>query len=206
MDLAQATRRGRCKHVCDNRVSRHVSQAIEGWLWIVTTTDFMCREMMISVYSQATADYAAAAQGYSGRAEIECMPVFAQPETGSTMKAKLEEVQPVLMVRDVAASIGFFQRLGFELAFCYSTADPKYAGVRRDSVELHLQWHEAKDFSPGDRPTYRFVVPEVDELFAEFAAGGGELDRTDVRDTPWGTREFHVRDPDGNGLQFYRAV
>ena len=21
--------------------------------------------------------------------------------------------------------------------------------------------------------------------------------------TPWGTREFHVRDPDGNGLQFY---
>ena len=23
-------------------------------------------------------------------------------------------------------------------------------------------------------------------------------------DTPWGTREFHVRDPDGNGLQFYR--
>jgi hypothetical protein len=23
-------------------------------------------------------------------------------------------------------------------------------------------------------------------------------------DTPWGTREFHVLDPDGNGLQFYR--
>ena len=24
-------------------------------------------------------------------------------------------------------------------------------------------------------------------------------------DTPWGTREFHVHDPDRNGLQFYRA-
>jgi hypothetical protein len=24
-------------------------------------------------------------------------------------------------------------------------------------------------------------------------------------DTPLGTREFHLRDPDRNGLQFYRA-
>jgi Glyoxalase superfamily protein len=132
--------------------------------------------------------------------------VFVQPETGSTMKAKLEAVQPVLMVRDVAASIGFFQILGFELAFCYSSADPKYAGVRRAGVELHLQWHDAKDFGLGDRPTYRFVVSEVDALSAEFSSRNADLDRTDVRDTPWGTREFHVRDPDLNGLQFYRDL
>ncbi len=25
----------------------------------------------------------------------------------------------------------------------------------------------------------------------------------EVTDTSWGTREFHLRDPDGNGLQFY---
>lgn len=122
------------------------------------------------------------------------------------MKAKLEAVHPVLMVRDVAASIRFFQLLGFELAFCYSPDDPKYAGVRRDGVELHLQWHDAMDFSSGDRPTYRFVVAEVDELSKEFSAKHADLDRTEVRDTPWGTREFHVRDPDRNGLQFYRAL
>jgi hypothetical protein len=40
-------------------------------------------------------------------------------------------------------------------------------------------------------------------LSAEF----GELpDRTAVADTGWGTREFHVRDADGNGLQFYRDL
>ena len=119
--------------------------------------------------------------------------------------AKLDAVQPVLMVRDVAASIRFYQRLGFQLAFVDSQVDPKYAGVRRDSVELHLQWHDAQDFGPGDRPTYRFLVADVDELSAEFSASVIDLDRTDVRDTPWGTREFHVRDLDGNGLQFYRA-
>jgi uncharacterized glyoxalase superfamily protein PhnB len=31
----------------------------------------------------------------------------------------------------------------------------------------------------------------------------GLADRTEVTDTTWCTREFHVRDPDGTGLQFY---
>lgn len=119
------------------------------------------------------------------------------------MTAQLEAVYPVLMVRDVTASIQFFLLLGFEAAFRDSPADPKYAGVRRDGVELHLQWHAAADFSSGDRPTYRFLVREVDELSAEFSARHGDLSRTPVQDTPWGTREFHVRDLDGNGLQFF---
>jgi hypothetical protein len=123
-----------------------------------------------------------------------------------SMTAKLEAVHPVLMVSDVPSSIRFNRRLGFELVFTDSATAPKYAGVRRDGVELHLQWHHAKDFGTGDRPTCRFLVQEVDELSAEFAAGDSVLDRTEVRDTSWGTREFHVRDLDRNGLQFYRVL
>lgn len=122
------------------------------------------------------------------------------------MTARLEAVHPVLMVRDVPASIQFYRRLGFGLAFADSEVEPKYAGVRRDGVELHLQWHDAGDFSPGDRPTYRFLVPQVDELSAEFTARDPSLDRNELRDTSWSTREFHVRDPDRNGLQFYREL
>jgi len=120
--------------------------------------------------------------------------------------ARLEAVHPVLMVRDVAASIQFYGRLGFVLASSDSPGDPKYAGIRRDAVEIHLQWHDASEWAhPGDRPTYRFVVPDVDGLFEEFRGTGETFDITDVRDTAWGTREFHLRDPDLNGLQFYRA-
>ena len=75
--------------------------------------------------------------------------------------------------------------------------------MRRDSVELHLQWHAADAWDDAeDRPTYRFPVADVEALSREFDFQP-PLDRTPVRDTPWGTREFHVRDPDRNGLQFY---
>jgi catechol 2,3-dioxygenase-like lactoylglutathione lyase family enzyme len=121
------------------------------------------------------------------------------------MKTKVLGVKPVLMVRDVPASIEFFRSLGFEPVFTDSPSEPRYAGVARDGVELHLQWHDASVWSDGhDRPTYRFPVDDVDQLFSELRALPN-LDRTEVRDTQWGTRELHVRDPDKNGLQFYRA-
>jgi catechol 2,3-dioxygenase-like lactoylglutathione lyase family enzyme len=110
------------------------------------------------------------------------------------------------MVRDVPASIRFYvEQLGFTLAFEDVPGAPKYAGVRRDGVELHLQWHDAGEWDyPNDRPTYRFVVQDVDGLFDELKRRGGLSPSSAVRDTPWGTREFHVQDPDRNGLQFYR--
>jgi catechol 2,3-dioxygenase-like lactoylglutathione lyase family enzyme len=117
------------------------------------------------------------------------------------------------MSRDVRASIRFYQRLGFSLTLQDRLLDPKYAAVARDGVELHLQWQdEAQWASPIDRPTYRFVVHDVDALYLALRSAGALADQTGSSprrapgDTPWGTREFHVRDPDGNGLQFYRTL
>lgn len=41
-------------------------------------------------------------------------------------------------------------------------------------------------------------------MFAELRGRGLLSDHPGVRDTEWGTREFGLRDPDGNGLTFYR--
>jgi catechol 2,3-dioxygenase-like lactoylglutathione lyase family enzyme len=123
------------------------------------------------------------------------------------MPSRLEAVQPVLMVRDVATALAFYARLGFQVSFTDDPDAPRYAGIRRDAVELFLQWQEAALWSyPIDRPSYRFPVTDVDALHAEVLATwvGEPGDVTAVRDTAWGTREFHLRDPDGNVLQFYR--
>lgn len=122
------------------------------------------------------------------------------------MPANVKSVQPVLMVGDVPAALAFYAKLGFEKYFVDNPKDPRYAGVRRGGAELHLQWHDAAEFArKGDRPNTRFAVDDPDALHAEFQAAGALSDATEVMDTPWGTREFHVRDPYRNGLQFYRA-
>jgi len=109
------------------------------------------------------------------------------------------------MSRDVSRSIRFYAMLGFTLAGQDAEDNPKYACVKRDGVELHLQWHDANEWDyPNDRPTYRFVVHDVDGLYSQIRENREVTDIKDVSDTPWGTREFHVRDPDLNGLQFYR--
>lgn len=108
------------------------------------------------------------------------------------------------MVRDIHLSLDFYARLGFATAFGPELNQPRYAGIRRDSVELHLQWHDEEQWRyPIDRPTYRFLVSDVDALFAEFQRKELDLQVTHIWNTDWGTREFHLRDLDGNGLQFY---
>ena len=130
------------------------------------------------------------------------------------MLSVIKSIQPVLMSRDVDASVAFYRRLGFALAFQDTTGSPRYAVVARDGCDLHLQWQHSSQWEhPHDRPTDRFVVDDVDQLFQEFQLAGA-LPAASLPgspwahpgDTPWATREFHVLDPDGNGLQFYRPV
>ena len=64
--------------------------------------------------------------------------------------AQFLTVHPVLPARDVAEAIDFYtNKLGFELVFKDEENDPTYAGIKRDNVELHLQWHDEKDFGFG---------------------------------------------------------
>lgn len=131
-----------------------------------------------------------------------------------SMPPRLRAVHPVLMSGDLERSLRFFEALGFREQFRDSPQAPRYACVSRDGVELHLQWHAPEQWNhPGDRPAYRLLVSEVDALYAELRDGGALPDAARREspwsapgDTPWGTREFHLRDPDGNCLQFYEAA
>lgn len=123
------------------------------------------------------------------------------------MLAKLKAVHPVLMAGDVAVSLRFYAALGFRETFRDTPSAPRYAAVQRDAVELHLQWHDSDEWTkPGDRPVFRFLVDDVDALFRELTQSNSHLDRTELMNTAWGTREFHLRDPYRNGLHFYQST
>jgi hypothetical protein len=129
------------------------------------------------------------------------------------MNARIGAVHPVLKAGDVDVSVQFYRCLGFEVVFQDAATNPNYVALRRDAVELHLQWADEKQWAyPIDHPAYRFLVDDVDGLYDEFKARGG-AGLADAgspwsfpKATPWGTREFHVRDPGRNSLQFFQAV
>ena len=132
--------------------------------------------------------------------------------TTTSIDSQLLAVRPVLMAGDVLRTIDFFAQLGFTTAFLDDRDNPRYAGLKRDEVEIHVQWNELPSADSGlDRPVYRFLVRDVDRLYREFrtrapsALAPAEATPWHApANTPWGTREFHVRDPSGNGLQFYQ--
>ena len=122
----------------------------------------------------------------------------------SQRNATFTAVQPVLPVKDVAKAITYYvDRLGFALKFQDLPSEPRYAGVSRDGVELHLQWHDASEWHTVERPMLRFMINDLDALFAEYHAAEVVKPGSEVRSTAWGTREFAFYDPDMNGLTFY---
>lgn len=120
--------------------------------------------------------------------------------------AKLLAVHPVLTSRDLERTRIFYAALGFRQIFCDCLENPRYLGMVRDGVEIHFQWHDPNEWMPGiDRATYRFLVKNVDGMRVEFVNSGINT-CTKIEDQPWGCREFHLLDPDRNGLQFYQDL
>lgn len=126
----------------------------------------------------------------------------------STAKGYLKQIHPVLPVKDVSKAVDYFiNKLGFKLAFTDATSDKVYAGVRRDAIEIHLQWHDEKEWiSRLDGPMLRIYVENIDDLFEEYRSQNVFHNNTTLKTTSWGTKEFAFYDLYSNGLTFYRDL
>ncbi|MBD0849262.1 glyoxalase superfamily protein [Maribacter arenosus] len=122
------------------------------------------------------------------------------------MKGYLHQIHPVLPVRNVVDALDFYvNRLGFKIAFADDSKKPTYAGIIRDGIEIHLQWHDEKEWEvKSDRPMLRIVTQNIEALYEEYSKKDVFQSHTLLRETAWGTREFGFFDPDKNGLTFYR--
>jgi len=117
----------------------------------------------------------------------------------------LKAIHPVLPVKNVKEALSFYvDKLGFEQLFVDDEVQPHYAGIRRDNIEIHLQWHDEAEWELTiDRPMLRIVTERIEALYREYSKTEVFHEQTALRETLWGTKEFGFYDLYKNGLTFY---
>jgi uncharacterized glyoxalase superfamily protein PhnB len=105
----------------------------------------------------------------------------------------IEQVVPVVPVSRIAVAAEILQKVGFELAWQHNPGQNlRYAEFTHpDGLSVHAS--ESRGDGIGPVVVY-FRVSNVDELAAQ--AG------TTAEDQTWGTKEFWLRDADGNTYRF----
>jgi hypothetical protein len=102
---------------------------------------------------------------------------------------------PVFKVADVAKSIDWFERAGFEV----SVHDDTYAFAHRErNLTIHLAQAVAGD-QPGKSGLY-IHCHDADRVAEEWRQARIEVDGP--RDEDYGKREGSISDPDGNVIRF----
>ena len=111
-----------------------------------------------------------------------------------------QRVFPQLRITNWDRTRAFYvDGLGFAVLgeYRYELGFPVFATVSRDGLTLFLSEH-AGDGSVGGAAY--LVVGDVDALWEELRAKGVDVQRPE--ETPWGTREMTIVDPDGSQLRF----
>ncbi len=117
---------------------------------------------------------------------------------------QISNVVAQLRTTDLAASIRFYTALpGFTLAFQY---EDFYAGIRAGTQLFHLKLVDTKDPSidvvARDEHFHLYFETADVSAAAEAVRRAGVRLVKEVHRTPWGTREFVVRDDQGHTLYF----
>ena len=114
-----------------------------------------------------------------------------------------------LFVADIRAACDYYtQKLGFSVAFIHGEP-PFYGEVRRDRARLTLRCLDKPPIDPALRERESLLSAtievdmreEIEQLFLVFQSAGIDFHQT-LKDEPWGSRDFIVRDLDGNLVLF----
>lgn len=128
------------------------------------------------------------------------------------MPAKLRSAAPVILVRDLVASVEYWRdKVGFEPGQLYNDP-PNFAMPSRDGVVIMLAQVPAGNEPPPanwrvmDKTNQAYIwVDDCGALYQELQDRGAHIDYT-LYDTPWGTREFGIQDLDDHDITFGQVV
>ena len=112
----------------------------------------------------------------------------------------MELNQVTLPALDVAASVAFYRKLGFELI----VDAPHYARFKATVGDATFSVHAVDALHATPQTVVYFECAALDEQVAALKARGVAFEQ-DPRDEPWLWREARLRDPAGNVLCLYHA-
>ena len=105
-----------------------------------------------------------------------------------------DRAMPVLASLNIAASLDFFQKLGFET---HDFGDSNYGIAIREHIELHF-WL-CTDRHVAENTSCYVRVNDIHALRTDFAQ---RIEVPEVVKTPWGMDELYVYDPSGSLVKF----
>ena len=121
----------------------------------------------------------------------------------SAVKPRVTSLAPQLLVQDIAQSIAYYRKLGFEFGQPWGGF---YAIGKIDGLELHLKQAPKNEAERNSRRENEHLDASagVDgiELFYESCVASGATILRPLAPTEWGTKDFYIEDPDGNILCF----
>jgi catechol 2,3-dioxygenase-like lactoylglutathione lyase family enzyme len=112
-----------------------------------------------------------------------------------------QSVIPQLRIANAEKSLAFYvDGLGFSVDWKhqFEPGFPLFFQITRAAQTIFLSEH-AGDCEVGG--AVYFLVPDVDACYSAFLSRGMAFSKL-PEDTPWGTREMSLIDPDGNRLRF----
>jgi hypothetical protein len=115
------------------------------------------------------------------------------------MSTEFIKIIPVLESADIARDVAWYkEKTGFQVSFLH---EKMYAGLCRDDLEIHLQWHAGTNDDPmNGGAVIRISVKNIKPIFEEFKQRGTVGDKDLRGKTPWGTNEFAFHDLNSNAI------
>lgn len=121
-------------------------------------------------------------------------------------------LSPTLAVKDVKKSVEFYRdSLGFQVGMTFpDAANPEYADLSKDGMVL--MFIPAKDVGVGSGEKvgigvnlYMQIDGDIDEYYAAVKGKGVNI-VANIKDEPFGIRDFTVEDIDGYVLTFNQPI
>jgi hypothetical protein len=120
------------------------------------------------------------------------------------MKTKFIGIIPVLPSTNIERDLEWYQeKAGFSQTF----AADGYAGLARENIHIHLQWHANSSEDPLlGGSVVKIFVDGVESLFNEMVERGTLAEDALKLNTPWGTHEFGFYDENKNAVFFVEVI